>query len=306
VTRWVIGRGLLGSAVARARRDVPFRADVDWSAPERAIRDLTEALERFAAQTADSGCEIYWCAGRGVTSTPREQLDQEVAVFRAFLDRVEAVLGARAADVRVFLASSVGGAYAGSDAPPFSEKTTPRPLSAYGDAKLAMEQSLVALSERSGIRSFVARITNLYGPGQDLAKGQGLISVLVEGSVTGRPVTIFVPLDTLRDYIYVDDCARVIDAGMRRLAAEPAGAAVVKIVGSMNALSIGAIIAEISRIRRKRVPIVIGQGSATGQASDLRVRSEVWTDLDGLVSTTVPAGLGTLYRAHLASHMVSG
>ncbi|MFD4959966.1 NAD-dependent epimerase/dehydratase family protein [Microbacterium sp. NPDC058389] len=292
--------------MARAREDIAFRADVDWSSPERAVHDLRAALETFAREAEGSACEIYWCAGRGVTSTPREKLDEEVAVFRAFLADVEAVLGSRADDTRLFLASSVGGAYAGSDAPPFTEATPPRPLSAYGDAKLEMESALAALSRRSGIRSFIARITNLYGPGQDLAKGQGLISVLVESSVTGRPVAIYVPLDTLRDYIYVDDCARVIDAGMLRLSAQPAGTSVVKIVGSMNALSIGAIIAELSRIRRKRVPIVIGQGSSAGQASDLRVRSEVWTDLDGLVSTTVPAGLGTLYRVHLAAHMVSG
>ena len=167
-----------------------------------------------------------------------------------------------------------------------------------------MEDGLERLAE-FGLRSFIARITNLYGPGQDLGKGQGLISVIVESYVTGRPVQIYVSLDTLRDYVYVDDCARVIAGGMDLLREEKAGTVIMKIVGAMDALSIGAIIGEMSRLRRKPVPIVTGQGNSAGQASDLRVRSTVWPELDHLVSTTLPAGLGAIYRAQLASHIIA-
>ena len=76
-----------------------------------------------------------------------------------------------------------------------------------------------------------------------------------------------------------------------------------KIVGAMNAVSIGALLGEVARVRRRPVPLVLGQGDSTGQASDLRVRSEVWTDLDGLVATTLPEGLGALYRARLLDHI---
>jgi UDP-glucose 4-epimerase len=233
-------------------------------------------------------------------------MESEAEVFERFLAALERDLGAAAARGRFFLASSVGGAYAGSSSPPFTESTPTRPLSAYGEVKLRMETALRHTVQALGMRAVVARVTNLYGPGQDLGKGQGLISVIVESYVTGRPVSIFVSLDTLRDYVYADDCARVIEACMARVKNEPEGTTVTKIVGSMNALSVGAIIGEISRLRRKPVPIVLGQGTAVGQALDLRVRSEVWTDLDGLVSTTLPEGLGAIYRAQLASHMLPG
>ena len=306
MTRWIIGRGLLGSAIEESRPDAPFRAVIDWSTPEASVRDLSAALDRFSRAVGDGEWEIYWSAGRGVTSTPRAVMEVEADVFEAFLTRVDSVLGGRAERGRMFLASSVGGAYAGSAEPPFTESTPPHPMSAYGEVKLRMERALQDTATRSGVRAVIARVTNIYGPGQDLGKGQGLISVIVESYVTGRPVSIFVSLDTLRDYIYVTDCARVIDAAMTRVAGEAAGTTVVKIVGAMNALSVGAIIGEISRLRRKPVPIVLGQGSAAGQASDLRVRSEVWPDLDGLVSTTLPEGLGAIYRAQLSAHMVSG
>lgn len=303
--RWIIGRGLLGSAIAAQLGDAAaYRATIDWTTPEAAIRTLTSAVRAYAENVDDREWEIYWSAGRGITSTPRTVMESEAEVFDGFLDAVVDVFGERARAGRLFLASSVGGAYAGSTLPPFSESTPAVAQSAYGEVKLRMERALTATVARAGMRGFIARVTNLYGPGQDLGKGQGLISVLVESYVTGRPSSIFVSLDTLRDYIYVDDCARVVEAAMTRVASEPSGTTVTKIVGSMNALSIGALIGEISRLRRKPVPIILGQGNAVGQAWDLRVRSEVWPDLDGLVSTTLPEGLGAIYRAQLAAHML--
>lgn len=302
-SEWIIGRGLLGSAIISQLGDAVFTTPVTWADAEQSRQDLRDGLARFLAG-AEGRWSIYWCAGRGVTSTPREVMLSEAAVFRSFLDDIAALPRDVLDRGHLFLASSVGGAFAGSASPPFTEDTVPVPLSAYGETKLIMEQSLRDMAERHGLRGFIARITNLYGPGQDLGKGQGLISVIVESYVTGRPVSIYVPLDTLRDYIYVDDCATVIIAGMKRLAAEPSGRVVTKIVGAMDALSIGAIMGEMSRLRRKPVPVVTGQGNSTGQASDLRVRSIVWPELDSLVSTTLPAGLGAIYRAQLAAHIL--
>ena len=54
----------------------------------------------------------------------------------------------------------------------------------------------------------IGRFSNLYGPGQNLGKLQGLISRLALSAVTRQPINIFVPLDTIRDYVYVDDAAQ--------------------------------------------------------------------------------------------------
>ncbi len=297
--RWVIGRGLLGSAVSRTRDDAPLEAPVQWADAERAHADLATGLRRLLSTDA-TRVEIYWCAGRGVTSSPPSQLEAEFDTFDGFLRLLVALPAADRARLAFFLASSVGGAYAASPHPPFTERTEPAPSSAYGHTKLRMERALEAATVAGGWRSFVARITNLYGPGQDLAKGQGLLSVIVASYVTHRPVSIYVSLDTLRDYIYEDDCARVIDAAVSRVAFEPAGTIVTKIVGAMTAQSIGAILGENTKLRRRRPRVILGQGDPRGQANDLRVRSEVWTDLDALVKTTIPEGLDNLYRAQLA------
>lgn len=301
--RWVIGRGLLGGAVVATRSDAPFSVSVRWNDADAARADLSAGWERFLADTTGEW-EVYWCAGRGVTSTPREVMAAEGDLFDWFVRLIGSRPSADLARGGFFLASSVGGAYAGSEASPFTEETPTRPISAYGEVKLRMERSLQTVVEATDLRALIGRITNLYGPGQDLGKGQGLISVIVESYVTGKPVSIYVPLDTLRDYIFVDDCARVIDAGMRRLRGQAPGTVVTKIIGAMNAQSVGAILGEVARIRRKPVPVMLGQGNAAGQTSDLRVKSIVWPDLDREVSTTLPEGLGSVYRHQLRRHML--
>lgn len=55
-----------------------------------------------------------------------------------------------------------------------------------------MERLASAYGETHGWRTVIGRLTNLYGPGQDLSKGQGLISTLVNSAITLQPATIYV------------------------------------------------------------------------------------------------------------------
>jgi UDP-glucose 4-epimerase len=301
--RLVIGHGLLGSAVAvdgvEARRAV-----VPWSDDDAAVAALSRQIEEFL-RGSDGPAEICWCAGRGVTTSAAAVLDAEVTTFTRTLAALRA-LDIDHSRVRFFLASSVGAAYGGAQRPPFTEATEPQPASEYGAAKLRMEDALAHATELAGWRSFTARITNLYGRAQDPSKGQGLISTIARTYVTGAPASVYVSLDTLRDYIYVGDCARIISAGLRRLDTVQPGQTVLKIVGAMTAISIAAIIGEYSRLRRKRPLVVIRAGSAVGQAPDLRVRSTVWTDLDGLVRTTLPEGLGLIHAGQVEAVLYPG
>ena len=299
--RWIVGRGLLGRAVERARLEPAFTRAIPWTDPRRSIASITQGLNEFAS--IEGPLEFYWAAGRGVTSTPLAQLEVELDVFSAVIQHI----GTLPVDVRerltVFLASSVGGAYGGATNPPFDEHTAPVPLSSYGEVKLRMERTLERATETGGWRSFIARITNIYGAGQDLTKAQGLISALVRGHLAGQPISVYVPLDTLRDYLYEDDCAAIIDAGMRRIRSLPEGTTTMKIVGSMRAVSIGALLSELTRLRRRRGSIVLGGGDSSGQALDLRVRSRVWPDLDGLARTTLPEGLSRVFQAQLSGRL---
>ncbi len=72
-----------------------------------------------------------------------------------------------------------------------------------------------------------------------------------------------------------------------------------KIVGTGRAVSVGAIIGELRRLRRRAGFALVAQSGAAGQSPDLRVESEVWTDLDALVGTSLPEGLDRVLRARL-------
>jgi len=300
--RWVIGRGLFGQAVVRSRGDVPFATTVPWSDGDAATDALRAGLATFVDDAPRGGpLEIIWAAGRAVTSTPRDRVFEEVAVFRGFIDALSELPPDTRSRLTVGLASSVGGAYAASSHPPFTEHTRVAPGSPYGEGKLAMEDALRDGAARGGWHALIGRLTNLYGPGQDMSKGQGLISVLVRAHITGIPASIYVPLDTLRDYVYEDDAANVMSAAALRAAQTAPGTTTIKIIGSGAAVSIGALISELHRLRRRRGRIVLGGGSARGQSLDLRVRSRVWPDLDGLVRTTLPEGLSRVYAAQLSA-----
>src|SRR5205085_1105739 len=110
------------------------------------------------------------------------------------------------------------------------------PRTPYGVAKLAMEAAVGRFAADTGTPTVVGRIGNLYGPGQNLAKPQGLVSQVCRTHLTGQPLLLYVPLDTMRDYIYVRDCADVIAAALgsvrERVAGNVGGPVVTKILAS--------------------------------------------------------------------------
>lgn len=284
MTTLVVGRGLLGGHVEErllASGDDVRTVVVPWADDGAALRALRHAA---AVASERPGWRLAWCAGAGVVATPPEELAAEVRLFGAFVGTLPRP------PASVFLASSAGGVYAGSPDPaPFDEGSTVAALAPYGVAKLEMEELAGRLTRR-GTRLLVGRISNLYGPGQDLGKSQGLISQLCVAHETRRTLNVHVSLDTLRDYLYVDDAAAMVVAGLGLLDAEPAGTTVTKVLASGRAISISAVVAEASRVLRRHPRLSTRQASGH-QVRDLRLRSVVWPQVDAIARTPFAAGL---------------
>ena len=265
----VVGAGgLLGSAVCRALGGADT-LDVPWGTAAAA-----DVLRAAAAR------DVVWCAGAGVTATGPEALAEEVRAFEALLDGMPGG--------RLFVASSAGGVYAGAGPAPFDETSPVAPLSAYGEAKLALEGAARSWAERTGGSVVLGRIANLYGPGQDVSKPQGLVSQLCRAHLLRTPVSVYVSLDTLRDYLYVDDAARLVRGCLER--AVPG--VTVKVLASQHALTVGAVLAELRRVSRRKPRVVLAASPQSAvQARDLRLRSTVWADLDAVPVTPFPVGI---------------
>lgn len=301
---WVIGAGgLLGKglvSVLRKRGHQVLTSSIPWHDPPAAKTALESAVKDFRVISRGKPWLIAWCAGAGVTGTSQADLDAELDVFKAALASISDVLCADdAASGRLFLASSAGGVYAGSPNPPYSETSKPQPLAPYGFAKLAAEKAATEFGVSSGTRILVGRIANLYGPGQNLDKPQGLISVFAKAYLTGQPVSVYVSLDTLRDYIYIDDAAELVADCLVRLSRSDVspGETVTKIIATQRADTIGALIGACRTVFRRRPLVVLGASPfAKAQAHDLRLRSIIWPELDNRPFTPLPVGIDATVR----------
>ena len=299
VPTWVVGAGgLLGSHVVTSlrRRSAPvLTARVPWSDPGAARAALSEGVARLT-EAADGGpWRLAWCAGAGVVATGADAMARERAAFRHVLAELEArsVLDGSGS---LFLASSAGGVYAGSpQRPPFTEESPVGALVAYGRTKLEMEDDVASFARATGTAVLVGRIANLYGPGQNLAKAQGLVSQLSRVHLSGQPLSIYVSLDTLRDYVYAADVGELVVAGLDELPLRTAGLSdrvVTKIVASGASLTIGSLIGESTRLHRARPRVVVKAPTAgSGQIRELRLRSVVWPALDRHLRTPMVVGM---------------
>jgi UDP-glucose 4-epimerase len=294
----VIGAsGLLGSNVVR---NVPSAiappVPIPWEADPTA--GLVEAASWLARRAEHGPWRVAWCAGAGVVGSSREAMAAETRSLKTFLDALTS--SCSPSQGAFFLASSAGGVHAGTSDDPVTERSPVAPMSAYGEGKLDQEQVVRAWSAATGVPAVIGRLSNLYGPGQDLTKPQGLISNLVRASLRAEPLSVFVPLDTVRDYLFVTDAARRVDALLERVAAESkrGGArTTVKLIASGRVTTIGELIAELHRIRKRRPPIVFGMTAASRlQPRALRFRSEVWPDIDKGGTVTLAEGVAAVVR----------
>jgi nucleoside-diphosphate-sugar epimerase len=290
--RIIVGRGgLLGGALARRLGLVSGRTGVDWDDPALAVEQVA-ALTSVLGRSSGTCWWALWCAGGGYVGADVRRLREETTHLAAFLDglRAEAERGI------LFFSSSAGGVH-GSGALS-TELSTPDPISDYGREKLHQERLVRDWCEATGGRAVVGRISNLYGPGQNLTKPQGLVSRLVRAALLSEPLTVYVSLDTSRDYLFTADAAALVEAAMLRAESELSpGEAALKLITSGCLTTIGALVAELGRIRKKRPPIVFAQNPTTAmQPRVLAFRSVVWPDLDLTSKTPLAVGIDAVLR----------
>jgi UDP-glucose 4-epimerase len=291
---WTIGAGgLLGNAIRR-RRARPFDGSpVPWSDEDASARVLAADLARFRDEAGDEAWGIVWAAGAATVASSAEQAAAEVHTLEALLSALRA--HPPSGPGAFFLTSSAGGVYAGSADPPFDADTLPVALGAYGELKLGQEAA--AREALAGVCPLViGRFSNLYGPGQNLDKLQGLISRLAQAAATQQPLNIFVSLDTLRDYIYVDDAALRAVLWLDKAVGDQSLEPRVRVIASGESVTVGQLIRTMNQVTKRRIPTALGShASARNQVLDLRLVPSAADELADLPLTPLPAGAKRVY-----------
>ncbi len=264
-----------------------------WEDHDAAVGVLDTNLKRFITEARNDDWSIIWAAGSGVIGSAPEKLATETDILSHLVTRLrETQPAGRGA---FFLSSSAGGVYAGSTHPPFSELTKPKPLSPYGETKLAQEDILRAtIGGRTPL--VIGRFANLAGPGQNLKKQQGLVSQLCRAAVTRQSLNVFVPMETLRDYLYVDDAAvmvrKLVENAVQRQPSTP----VLRNISSRRPVSVCMVIRTVQQVAHRAVRIALGTSPSTRyHVRDLRLCTHFPHDFQGMSITPLPLIVKRVY-----------
>ncbi len=152
---------------------------------------------------------------------------------------------------RLLLLSSGGVLYGNPRYLPVDEEHPISPLSSHAAGKAALESFFTAFANSSGVSLAILRPSNLYGPGQSLRTGFGIVRTLLEKARHGEPIEIWGDGETVRDYLYIDDavdaCLRLIDMPE---ATGPFN------VGSGCGTSINALVKLAEEVAGRAIPII--------------------------------------------------
>ncbi len=216
-----------------------------------------------AAEEASPGSPItlVWAAGTGTVGASEEAMAAETETLAAVVRALAGTVRPNAEN-RLLFTSSAGAIYGGHGTGVIDEFTPPAPITPYGREKLAQEALVAQLSEAGVMGTVACRFTNVYGLADGQMGRKGLVPALVQAAMLRQPVRLFVSPDTRRDYLFNVDAARLALAEVDGAVADAAGADAVArtvIVRSGTTMTVLDLVGSVSRVLRRRVPVVLSE-----------------------------------------------
>lgn len=209
------GLGFMGSHISRALvgRGARVRIFDRLYASHALVADLEPHVEIVEGDINRSNDVIEAVADAGKVihlvhttvpgssmADPVFDITSNVAASAAWLTRLSET------DVRRIIYFSSGGTVYGVPRAELIDEEHPTdPISSYGITKLAIEKYVAMYSALANVGHCVLRPSNVYGEGQRLHIGQGVIGVLADRALRGDPLEIWGTGESLRDYLHVED-----------------------------------------------------------------------------------------------------
>ena len=212
------GAGFIGSHVAEHYLENGYAVTIvdDLSSGRR--QNVPAAATFVEADIRDPAVRrLVADGGFTVVNHHAAQMDVRVSVAEPAKDAginllglLNVLEGARAGGVRRFVFASSGGVvYGESDALPHPETARKLPVSPYGVSKLGSEFYLAAYAQMYGLEVCSLRYANVYGPRQSPHGEAGVVAIFCSRIARGEALTVYGDGEQTRDYVYVQDVARV-------------------------------------------------------------------------------------------------
>jgi len=149
-------------------------------------------------ESAMEGCElVFHLAAQSSVQRSMENPEEDSEINVLGTENV--LEAAEKAGVKKLVFFSSAAVYGNPLEFPVTEETETKPISPYGESKLAAEK----LCAESSIPTFILRIFNIYGNG-----GQGVIPKMLVEANLGRSPEIYGDGEQTRDFLYVKDLVR--------------------------------------------------------------------------------------------------
>lgn len=281
------GRGFIGRPLARALADKGHRVHVLSPGCDPGTRDdiqhhrgSQDDARALAPLLDECDCVIHLASSSTPGSSAREPLEELEANLSPALRLIDRL--AHHPPRRLVFVSSGGALYGNVEQLPARETAPVGPISYYAAGKVALEGFFSAFAHAHQVSLAIVRPSNLYGPGQDLRSGFGVIRTLMDRARSGDRFEVWGGLRRTRDYLYIDDA---IDALLGLVEHADAG-------GTFNLGSgIGTATGEL----------ITAVENATGHSIDVIERPARKTDVDAIVldSTRLRDAIGWQPRTPL-------
>ncbi len=205
-----VGRHLVRALAARGERVIALTsrplAPGEDTRPWTGVEVITGAFctpAAFAPWLSQARVIIH-AASRSTpgrtAGKPLAELNDNLMPTLALLDALQS-----APHCELLYLSSGGTLYGDTATHPADEQDTIRPKSYYGAGKAAAEHFIHAYAAQFEQPATLLRPSNLYGPGQTLRSGFGVIPTAFNRLQTQTPLTVWGDGSAVRDYLYIDD-----------------------------------------------------------------------------------------------------
>jgi UDP-glucose 4-epimerase len=205
------GAGFIGTALAQRLYENEFTVHIlSRRFPSRQIEpnimfhkgslDNKKILERLLP---DCRTIVHLASSTTPGSSSRQpalEADNNITPTLRFLDILQGCQ-----NCHMIFVSSGGTLYGNPESTSVNETHPTNPLSFHGAGKVALETFLRTFSTSSGKNTTILRPSNVYGPGQPLRSGFGVIRTMLEHVLRGTVMEIWGDGSSIRDFLYIDD-----------------------------------------------------------------------------------------------------